>query len=89
MNEPEIVAPDTVIRLTDNRKLPDVGQTFIGQDASKVAGSVFSDRNNLTSWTSGVSCKVLSPGGQWIQGRVKFVLQFTPTEQPSDPTDVQ
>ncbi|MBE9065152.1 hypothetical protein IQ260_00600 [Leptolyngbya cf. ectocarpi LEGE 11479] len=84
-NKPKIVQSDTVVRLGKDVTAPDIGQTFMGYQAPQVMGSVMTKQQQLTQWTgSGATCQVLSPGGEWTTGRVKFVMVFTPDEVPTE-----
>lgn len=84
-NRPRIVQPDTVIRLGPRVPVPEVGQTFMGNQAPQVMHSVLSKQQPPNAWTGpGTPCEVLSPGGQWTKGAVKFVMVFTPDEAPTE-----
>ncbi|MFG6098069.1 hypothetical protein SPB21_22590 [Leptothoe sp. ISB3NOV94-8A] len=89
MNESEIVDNFSVVRVANSSDFPGVGEVVMGYQSAQIIESIKNDPKQVRRWASGVPCQVLTPGGQWTKGTVKFVMQFTPTEQPSDQTDVQ
>ena len=89
MNEPDIVGKYSVVRVVNTSDFPSVGEVVMGYQSAQIIEAIKNDPKQVKRWTSGVPCQVLTPGGQWTQGTVKFVLQFTPTGQPSDQPGVQ
>ncbi|ESA38999.1 hypothetical protein N836_29020 [Leptolyngbya sp. Heron Island J] len=89
--KPKLIQPDTVVNITETSQAPNIGQTFTGSQLEQAMISIVGNPKQNRHWVSseGVKCQVLSPGGSWTQGTVKFVMVFTPDEPPSDQSVAQ
>ncbi|NER49433.1 MAG: hypothetical protein F6J92_22605 [Symploca sp. SIO1A3] len=69
-----IIDPSSVITVSDGKTILSF-KTVVASDLLTLV-----DRKTGQGLTSGIDASILSPGGEWRQGKVKLVLSFEEEE---------
>ncbi len=87
----ERIEPDNVLCVnTNTQRLLINHSTFqVGEFINQMQAQVGARGEQLRWFREGIDCKVLRPGANWKQGKVRVTLEFCPDEPESPLEDIR